>query len=86
MYMYFSIHGRQATQIYNWSTVYSCFLFPRNLTKEEKKQLKEEEKRMKEQKRLDQQREKERKKREELITKNRQKTMKAFKVKHEMPN
>ena len=64
----------------------AVFFFPRNLTKEEKKQLKEEEKRMKEQKRLDQQREKERKKREELITKNRQKTMKAFKVKHEMPN
>ncbi len=55
-------------------------LFYRSLTKEEKKQLKEDERRAREQRRLDQLKEKEMKKREEQKTKNRQKSMKAFKV------
>ena len=54
--------------------------FFHRLTKEEKRLIKEEEKKQKEQKKLELQREKERKKKEEIRMKNRQKTIKQFKV------
>ena len=56
---------------------FSCV---RRLTKEEKKQQKEEERKEKERKKLEKEKEKERKKREEARMKNRLKGLKAFKV------
>ena len=63
-------------------SIFTCARFSCvcRLTKEEKKQQKEEEKKERERKKLEKEKEKERKKREEARMKNRLKGLKAFKV------